>query len=605
MKVHEAVTKKKKPRFLFFTVLPFLKPYRGLFISMIVLTQVGVLLDVASPVFLRFALGHFVARESTKGLGLFALCYALCILLGTGANTISTYQGCQIEMYVGRDMKQASFDKLQRLSLSYFNQNSVGYIHARVMSDTDRIGSWVAWGCLDLFWNVGYLLGIMGVMLYFNLRLALIVLVFVPVGTALSVHFQRKMMALGRQVRESNSRITGLFNEGITGIEAVKTLGLEKKMQDSFEEETFHMKKVSLLLGKNRALLLSLVSFQASLALALVLWRGGLLTREGLMELGTLSVFMTYVLGMMEPVQQILRTLANLVNVQVNLERFSGLLDTRTEVEDRKDVEEKYGDSFSPKVENWEPLYGDVEFRDVSFHYPDGEEMIFSDFSLTVPQGTNLAIVGETGAGKSTLVNLLCRFYEPTGGQVLIDGSDVRDRSILWLHSHLGYVMQSPLLFSGSIAENLRYGKASATEEEMWEALQAVSAEDIPLRMGEGLSSKVGEGGHALSTGEKQLLSFARALLADPRIFVLDEATSSIDTVTEKKIQDATALLLKGRTSFIIAHRLSTIRQADMILMVEGGEVVERGTHEELMKMRGKYYDMYRRQSSLESEESL
>ena len=596
--------REKKPWFML-SLLPFLKPYRGILISMILLSQVGVVMDVASPVFLRFALGHFVVKESIEGLGLFALAYALLILVGTGANAISAYQGCQIEMYVGRDMKQASFDKLQNLSLSYFNQNSVGYIHARVMSDTDRIGAWVAWGCLELVWNTGYLLGIMGVMLYFHLRLALLVLLFVPVGAAISAYFQRRMIILGREVRESNSRITGLFNEGITGIEAVKTLGLEEKMLSSFEGETSHMKRVSLLLGRSRALMLSLVSFLASMALALVLWRGGLLTREGLMELGTLSVFMTYVLGMMEPVRGILSVLANLVNVRVNLERFSKLMQTRTEVEDSKEVEERYGDSFSPKKENWEPLVGDVEFRDVSFHYPDGEEMIFSHFSLKVPQGTNLAIVGETGAGKSTLVNLLCRFYEPTGGQVLIDGRDVKERSILWLHSHLGYVIQSPLLFSGSIADNLRYGKPEATEEEMWEALRAVSAQDIPLRMGEGLSSKVGEGGHALSTGEKQLLSFARALLADPRIFVLDEATSSIDTVTEKKIQDATALLLKGRTSFIIAHHLSTIRQADMILMVEAGEVVERGTHGELMRMRGKYYEMYRRQSTLEREESL
>ena len=222
--------------------------------------------------------------------------------------------------------------------------------------------------------------------------------------------------------------------------------------------------------------------------------------------------------------------------------------------------------------------------------------MIFEHFNLKVPQGTNVAIVGETGAGKSTLVNLLCRFFEPTGGRILIDGKDARDRSQLWLHSNIGYVIQTPHLFSGSIAENLRYAKPDATLEEMEAAMRAVSAESIPERMGEGYDSQVGEGGDLLSTGEKQLISFARAILADPRIFVLDEATSSIDTVTEKKIQDATNLLLKGRTSFVIAHRLSTIRQADVILMVDDGKIIERGTHRELMKKRGAYYRLYMKQ---------
>ena len=288
--------------------------------------------------------------------------------------------------------------------------------------------------------------------------------------------------------------------------------------------------------------------------------------------------------------------MSDLITVQVNVERFSGLVETESDVRDRPDVVEKYGDSFAPKRENWEPLHGDITFEDVSFKYPDGEEYVLEHFNLHVPQGTNIAIVGETGAGKSTLVNLVCRFFEPTSGRILIDGVDARERSQLWLHSNIGYVLQTPHLFSGSVMENLRYGNPDATVEQVEAAVKSVSADEVIARMDRGYDSDVGEGGDLISTGEKQLLSFARAILANPRIFVLDEATSSIDTVTEKKIQDAIAHLMKGRTSFVIAHRLSTIRQADLILVIRDGKIVERGTHKELIAGKGEYYHLYTKQ---------
>ena len=307
-------------------------------------------------------------------------------------------------------------------------------------------------------------------------------------------------------------------------------------------------------------------------------------------------MFISYAVIIFEPIQQLARLLADLISCQANIERVMDLLEQKPNVVDRADVIEKYGDAFSPKQENWERIKGDIVFEDVSFMYPDGKEYVLEHFSLHVPAGMNVAIVGETGAGKSTLVNLMGRFFEPTSGRILIDGVDYRERSQLWLHSQIGYVLQNPHLFSGTVRENIRYGRLTASDAEIEAAAESVSADQVVKKLEKGYESDVGESGGRLSTGEKQLISFARAILADPAIFVLDEATSSIDTQTEQLIQQATGKLLKGHTSFIIAHRLSTIRQADLILVVKDGKIIERGTHRELLEEKGYYYDLYSRQ---------
>ena len=577
-------------------LLPYLKPYRFIIFSMVTLGLLGGFVDIILPLFQRYALNHFIEKETLDTLAIFILCYAGILIFQVVANGISAYQACQVEMYVGRDMKRASFNHLQTLAFSYYNQNSVGYIHARVMSDTNRIGSLVSWGLMDGIWNLSYILGAVVVMLSINYKLALWVLAIVPLTALAAAFFQKKLVRINRKIREINSQITGNFNEGLTGAKTTKTLVIERKMEENFNDTTEEMRKTSVHGIHYRAMFSSMISFSASLALALVLWRGGIITLEGVLEIGTLSVFMSYALGMMDPVQWIVRAISDLITVQVNVERFTRLMETESDVSDSQEVIAKYGDSFEPKRENWELLHGDITFEDVSFKYPDGDEYVLEHFNLHVPQGTNVAIVGETGAGKSTLVNLVCRFFEPTSGRILIDGRDARERSQLWLHSNIGYVLQSPHLFSGSVLENLKYGNPDATMEQIQEAVRSVSAEGVIARMEKGYDSDVGEGGDLLSTGEKQLLSFARAILADPRIFVLDEATSSIDTVTEKLIQDAIANLMKGRTSFVIAHRLSTIRQADVILVVKDGKIIEQGNHRQLMEKEGAYFRLYTRQ---------
>ena len=577
-------------------LVPYMRPYGKLIFWMVLMAFYGSAMDAVIPLFQQYAIDHYIADSALAGLGWFIGAYVVVILTQTASNYISAFGACKLELSVGRDLKRESFNHLQTLSFSYFNQNSVGYVHARVMSDTDRIASTLAWSMAEGVWHSAYLVCAIVMMLILNWKMALCVLVIVPIVAISSMYFQKKLVFFHRQVREKNSRITGAFNEGITGATTTKTLVVEDKMEKEFDELTADMKKVSVRAMHFRAIFISTTTLAASLALALVLWRGGIVTREGVMLIGTLTVFMNYAQGMMEPIQWLVQALSSLVNVQVNVERFTTLMETKSDVQDTPEVVEKYGDTFSPKKENWEELHGDIEFKDVTFRYPDGDENILEHFNLKVPQGTNVAIVGETGAGKSTLVNLVCRFYEPTEGQVLIDGRDARERSQLWLHSNIGYVLQTPHLFSGTVLENLRYGRENATMGEIEAAVRAVSAEGIIERLPDGYQSDVGEGGNSLSTGEKQLLSFARALLADPRIFVLDEATSSVDTVTERLIQDAIEKVMDGRTSFVIAHRLSTIRRADVILVVNAGQIVERGSHAELMAKKGVYYGLYTRQ---------
>lgn len=577
-------------------LLPFLKPYRWLMLLLILTNIIISVVDVLLPLFQRYAVDHFIEQRSLAGFQTFIAGYVVVIVLQVLSFIFYTLSAMKMEMHMGRDLKKACFVHLQTLSFSYYNVTPVGYILARVMSDTNKISAITAWDMVDILWALTYVLSAFISMAILDLRLALLVMIIVPIIAVLTTYFQKKILFWNRKVRAINSRLTGAYNEGIMGAKTSKTLVIEDKNTEEFSELTEEMRSASVRAAGLNALYIPLVMLASSAATAIVLVRGGDMVLEHGMLIGTLSAFTTYAVSIFEPIQQMARVLANIISVQPNIERVMGLLDQKPNIVDSPAVIEKYGDSFHPKKENWEEIRGDIEFDDVSFRYPDGEEEVLSHFSLKIPAGTTVAIVGETGAGKSTLVNLACRFFEPTSGRILIDGVDYRERSQLWLHSRLGYVLQNPHLFSGTVMENIRYGRLDATDEEIRAAAKVVSADTVVEHLENGYESDVGEGGDKLSTGEKQLVSFARAVLADPAIFVLDEATSSIDTQTEQLIQNATLNLLKGRTSFLIAHRLSTIRQADLILVVKDGKIVEQGKHEELLKKGGYYHDLYSKQ---------
>ncbi|MCI5951375.1 MAG: ABC transporter ATP-binding protein/permease [Anaerostipes sp.] len=577
-------------------MLPFFRPYYKYFITTISLNVLLVAVDVLVPLFQSYAIDHFIVPDTLKGIRIFALVYAAVIVTQTVCVFFSVRAAIHIEMNVGKDLKRAQFVHLQKLSFSYYNTTPVGYIHARVMSDTLKIASVLAWGLVDMFWALVYVAGVFVIMFLLNARLAAVILLVVPLIAVLTAVFQKKMLVWNRKVRETNSEITGAYNEGITGVETSKTMVIEDLNHKSFQEITNKMKRSSMTLAKLTAIYMPLILFFSSTVTAFVLARGGYFVQEQVIALGTLSVFLSYAVGIFEPIQQLARLLSDLISCQANIERVVNLLEQEPNITDSLQVIEKYGDSIHPKKENWEKIWGDIEFRDVTFRYPDGKENVLEHFSLKIPAGSTVAIVGETGAGKSTLVNLAGRFFEPVSGEILIDGRDYRERSQLWLHSQIGYVLQNPHLFSGSIRENIRYGRLDATDQEVEEAAKSVWADQVIEKLEQGYDTNAGEGGNRLSTGEKQLISFARAILANPAIFVLDEATSSIDTWTEQLIQKATSQLLKGHTSFIIAHRLSTIRHADVILVMKDGKILEKGNHRQLIQQKGYYYDLYSRQ---------
>jgi len=555
--------------------------------------------DVLFPLMTSYAIDHFIPNLNhpggTDGLPGFIVAYLILLVIQVIAIFRFLYLGGKVEVGTCYTIRKRAFRKLQELPFSYYDRMPVGYLMSRMTSDTQRLSETIGWSLIDLCWGAVMIVASSITMFLLNWKMTLVVLLVVPPLAVISWWFQQRILKSYRAVRKTNSKITGAFNEGIMGAKTTKTLVREEMNMEEFTELTHTMKRSSVRAASLSAVYLPIVVSLGSIATAYALWQGGQQVIIGGMTLGVLQVFVNYTVQFFQPIRDIAAVFAEMQSAQAAAERVMTLLETEPDIIDSPEVEAEFGDNFHPKKENWPALQGNVEFRHVDFQYKEGEKVL-SDFNLKIKSGETIALVGPTGAGKSTVVNLVCRFYEPTGGEILIDGVNYKQRSQLWLQSNLGYVLQEPRLFSGTIRDNIRYAKLDATDAEIEAAAKMVNAESFILKMEKGYDTDVGEGGNRLSTGEKQLISFARAILADPRIFVVAEATSSVDTQTEQLIQHAISKVLTGRTSFIIAHRLSTIRTADRILVIDDGKIKEMGTHQELLRLKGAYYNLYTNQ---------
>ena len=487
------------------------------------------------------------------------------------------------------DLRKMMFNHLQDLSLSYYAQNAVGRLIARVTSDTGRVADLMTWGVVDTTWAVLNITTSLVFMTIINWRLALIVSVIIPIMVFIAVQFRRKILVEFRESRRANSRITGAYNESIQGVRVVKALGREEENLREFQALTGRMYRASYRAAWLSALFLPTVQIIAALALGSIIWYGGLQVAVGVMTIGGINAFVSYLTFMMWPVQDLARVYAEMQHSVASAERIFKLVDTEAEVKDR------------PGAFPAPTLLGEVEFDHVSFHYED-QKPVITDLSLKVKPGEVIALVGPTGGGKSTIVNLVCRFYEPRHGTIRIGSRDYLDFTLESIHSRIGLVLQTPHLFSGTVRENIRYGRLNATDAEVEAAAGAAGAHEFIAKLPKGYDENVGEGGNLLSVGQKQLVSLARAVLAEPELFIMDEATSSVDTLTEASIQHGMEALMQGRTTFIIAHRLSTIRRAHRILVIEDGRITEEGTHAELLRKRGHYYRLYTQQFRQELE---
>lgn len=555
-------------------------------------------MDIIYPLLNKYAIDEFFTKKDFSNVGLFVFAYVL-IAIGYGITVFGFIKMAGVvEARVGYEIRNEAFNNLQRLPFSYYDKTPAGWIMARLTSDSRRLADIISWGLVDMLWGGLTMIGTLIMMFIVEWRLALIIVFLLPILVFISIYFRKKILKSYRNVRKINSKITGSYNEGILGSKTTKTLVLEDTRNNEFNVLCNSMKKSSIRAITYSSLFFPILLVISYIAVAIILRVGGSMIVgrvEALIGVSTLYLFVNCTTQFFDPIMQIARILADFQQAQASAERVLSLIEMEPEIIDSPEVVEKYGTLDNPKKENWEELKGKIEFRDVTFSYT-GKIDVLKKFNLTIEKGTSVAIVGPTGAGKSTIVNLICRFYEPTSGKILIDDVDYKNRSISWLHSNLGYVLQTPHLFNESIKDNIKYGNMDASFEDIIKASKAVNAHEFIEKLPDGYDTIVGEGGSKLSTGQKQLISFARAILADPKILILDEATSSIDTKTEEIVQEVTNKLLKGRTSFIVAHRLSTIQNADIILVVKNGDVVEKGTHKELLDKKGEYYELYKNQ---------
>jgi ATP-binding cassette, subfamily B, bacterial len=601
---HEDLLESKISLGVWKKVFSIVKKLKGKIIVLVVLAITLALFDALVNVINVYAIDNFIEAKDLKTLPVYII-FNIFFALGFGLLVFFfVKQGSEIEARVNYEFRKEAFDNLQRLSFDYFDKNAQGWIMARMTSDSKKLANIISWSLVDFFWSALFMIFTLVVLFIYSVKLALIVLVSIPLMFIIAILFRKKILKSHRESRKYNSIATAKYSEAFLGAKTTKTLGIEDDNLEEFGNVINDLRRSSIRAISISALFSSIILFATYSVLGIVMYAGSSLVLNDAIKISTLFLFIRATVSFFDPIIMITNIMSSIQQAQASAERIVALIEEKPQITDKEEVILKYGDTFNPIKENYETIIGDVEYRNVNFSYNEGE-VILDNFNLKINAGMKVAFVGHTGSGKTTLINLLARFYEPTSGEILIDGIDYRDRSINWLHSQIGYVLQSPHLFSTTIRENIKYGKLEAEDEEMIEVAKEVGIHDFIMSLDNKYDTHVGEGGNLLSLGQKQLISFARALLNDPKILILDEATSSIDSESEKKIIEATKKLLSNRTSLTVAHRLSTIVDSDLIVMLEFGKIIEIGTHKELLKNKGLYYNLYRDQFLAEREKEL
>lgn len=547
------------------------------------------------PLFTKYIIDNYIYRNDVEGFPKLIVYMLFFIVAMAGIGLFVTFMAGIFEKKIILYLRSETFLKAQKLSAKYMDSHQVGWMVSRLVHDTMSIKEAVAWDLFDMADGISRLFAILITMLMLNVRLTLYVLASVPFIAIFTYIFQNKMMKAQKDIKAASSDLTSKLNEDIQGQKTIKTLLREKENLEEFKEISARYERRSKHSVTLQSLYIPSLTFLGSIATAFILKDGGVAAMAGTLTIGTLFAMVQYSSEIYEPIRQVASVLKELISMQASIDRVNSILEADIDVYDTKEIEAIYGDALEPPTKELPQMKGEIEFKDVYFAYKD-DDYILKDFSLKIAAGERIALVGETGGGKSTIINIASRFYEPTKGHVYIDGIDYKEMPLKWVQMNLGYVLQTPYLFSGSIRDNILYGRDDATEEDMLRAAEVVGLDELVKSFKDGYDTEVGEGGGKLSQGEKQLVSFARALIKDPAILILDEATSSVDTYQEKRIQDAIEKLLEGRTSITVAHRLSTIVTSDRILYIHQGRIAEMGTHKELIAKKGMYYQLYRNQ---------
>lgn len=577
------------------TLFNLVKKFKKEAALVVIINVLNAVLLALWPLFTKYIIDNYIYRNDVEGFPKFIVYMLFFIVAMAGIGLFVTFMAGIFEKKIILYLRSETFLKAQKLSAKYMDSHQVGWMVSRLVLDTMSIKEAVAWDLFDMADGISRLIAILITMLMLNVRLTLYVLASVPFIAIFTYIFQNKMMKAQKDIKAASSDLTSKLNEDIQGQKTIKTLLREKENLEEFKEISARYERRSKHSVTLQSLYIPSLTFLGSIATAFILKDGGVAAMAGTLTIGTLFAMVQYSSEIYEPIRQVASVLKELISMQASIDRVNSILEADIDVYDTKEIEEIYGDALEAPKKPLPAMKGEIEFKDVYFAYKD-DDYILKDFSLKIKDGERLALVGETGGGKSTIINIASRFYEPTKGHVYIDGIDYKEMPLKWVQMNLGYVLQTPYLFSGSIRDNILYGRDDATEDDMLRAAKVVGLDDIVASFKDGYDTEVGEGGGKLSQGEKQLVSFARALIKDPAMLILDEATSSVDTYQEKRIQDAIEKLLEGRTSITVAHRLSTIVTSDRILYIHQGRIAEMGTHRELIEKKGMYYQLYRNQ---------